>query len=46
VLDQSPGDPIVVKVGKIPKFVARPGTHRGRLAVQIEARVKGEDADD
>lgn len=46
-LDTSIQEPLVVRVGDIPKFTAQPGKVRNRMAVQILDKVKtGEDEDD
>jgi flagellar motor switch protein FliM len=44
MLDNSRTDPVVVYVGNQPKFLARPGRIRGRLAVEVVGDVrKGDD---
>ncbi|QPA32058.1 flagellar motor switch protein FliM [Thermaerobacillus caldiproteolyticus] len=46
-LDQSIQQPLIVKIGDIPKFVGQPGKMNKRLAVQILDKLKGgEDNDD
>lgn len=45
-LDQTVRDPLVIKVGDVPKFIGQPGKMNKRLAVQILDVIKGEDGDD
>jgi len=45
-LDRKIDDPLVVKVGDIPKFTAQPGHLRNRMAVQIIDLLNGGDEDD
>lgn len=46
VLDRRAGEDCVVYVGDQPKFLARPGTVGGRLAVQVRGTVPREEPDD
>ena len=45
-LDRKIDDPLIVKVGDIPKFTAQPGHLRNRMAVQIIDILNGGDEDD
>ena len=45
-LDRKIDDPLIVKVGGIPKFTAQPGHLRNRMAVQIIDILNGGDEDD
>ncbi len=45
-LDQTVRDPLIIKVGDVPKFIGQPGKMNKRLAVQILDVIKGEDGDD
>ena len=45
-LDRKIDDPLLVKVGDIPKFTAQPGHLRNRMAVQIIDILNGGDEDD
>lgn len=45
-LDQTVRDPLVIKVGDVPKFIGQPGKMNKRLAIQILDVIKGEDGDD
>ncbi|AKS38055.1 flagellar motor switch protein FliM [Anoxybacillus gonensis] len=45
-LDQMTKDPLIVKVGEVPKFTGQPGKVRKRLAIQILDVIKEEDGDD
>lgn len=45
-LDTKIEDPLIVKVGDIPKFTAQPGHMRNRMAVQIIDILNGGDEDD
>ncbi|MCM3742841.1 flagellar motor switch protein FliM [Sporosarcina luteola] len=45
-LDRKIEDPLIVKVGDIPKFTAQPGHLRNRMAVQIIDILNGGDEDD
>ncbi|WOV86112.1 flagellar motor switch protein FliM [Sporosarcina oncorhynchi] len=45
-LDTKIDDPLLVKVGDIPKFTAQPGHMRNRMAVQIIDILNGGDEDD
>lgn len=45
-LDQAADAPLVVKLGKRPKFLAQAGTVKGRLAVQIQETIDEEDDED
>ncbi|MFS0688090.1 flagellar motor switch protein FliM [Sporosarcina sp. 179-K 8C2 HS] len=45
-LDRKIEDPLIVKVGDIPKFIAQPGHLRNRMAVQIIDILNGGDEDD
>ncbi|EKE02596.1 MAG: Flagellar motor switch protein FliM [uncultured bacterium] len=45
-LDNLVRDNLVVKVNDIPKFLARPGTHNGRVAVSVTDIVDENDYDD
>jgi flagellar motor switch protein FliM len=45
-LEQSIHQPLLVKVGNIPKFIGQPGKRNKKLAVQILGMVKGDENDD
>ncbi|ASS91551.1 flagellar motor switch protein FliM [Aeribacillus pallidus] len=46
-LDQSTSDPLVIKVGDVPKFFGQPGKKNKKLAVQILGHIeRGDEADD
>ena len=45
-LDRKIEDPLIVKVGDIPKFTAQPGHLKKRMAVQIIDTLNGGDEDD
>ncbi|MFD1204158.1 MULTISPECIES: flagellar motor switch protein FliM [Sporosarcina] len=45
-LDRKIDDPLIVKVGDIPKFAVQPGHLRNRMAVQIIEPLNGGDEDD
>lgn len=45
-LDRKIDDPLIVKIGDIPKFTAQPGHLRNRMAVQIIDILNGGDEDD
>lgn len=45
-LDRKIDDPLIVKVGDIPKFAVQPGHLRSRMAVQIIEPLNGGDEDD
>ncbi|MDQ0214293.1 flagellar motor switch protein FliM [Oikeobacillus pervagus] len=45
-LKQSITDPLQVKIGEIPKFIAQPGKLNNKLAIQILDSLKGGDNDD
>lgn len=46
-LDQSSSDPLVIKVGDVPKFFGQPGKKNKKLAVQILGHIeRGDEADD
>lgn len=45
-LDRKIEDPLIVKVGDIPKFTAQPGHLRNRMAIQIIDILNGGDEDD
>lgn len=46
-LHQSVSDPVVVKIGEFPKFLAQPGKQKNRLALQImKAIEEGDDRND
>lgn len=45
-LTQSIHQPLLVKVGDIPKFIGQPGKRNKKLAVQILGKVKGGEHDD
>jgi len=46
-LEQSIHEPLVVKIGHIPKFIGQPGKRNKKLAVQILAMIEGgEESDD
>ncbi|WP_438317624.1 flagellar motor switch protein FliM [Sporosarcina sp. FA9] len=45
-LDQKIDDPLIVKIGELPKFTAQPGHLRNRMAVQIIETLIGGDEDD
>ncbi|WP_432359325.1 flagellar motor switch protein FliM [Sporosarcina sp. UB5] len=45
-LDRKIDDPLLVKVGDIPKFTAQPGHLRNRMAIQIIDTLNGGDEDD
>jgi flagellar motor switch protein FliM len=45
-LEQSIHQPLLVKVGNIPKFIGQPGKRNKKLAVQILGMVKGDETDD
>jgi len=44
-LDQTIKDPLVIKIGNIPKFVGQPGKMNKKLAVQIIDELKGGEED-
>lgn len=43
-LGQSIHDPLVIKIGHIPKFIGQPGKRNKKLAVQILAMIEGDEA--
>jgi flagellar motor switch protein FliM len=45
-LDQTIHEPLVVKIGEVPKFTGQPGKMHKRLAVQILDTIKGGEDDD
>ena len=45
-LDRKIEDPLVIKIGDIPKFTAQPGQLKNQMAVQIIETKKGGDEDD
>lgn len=46
-LDQSVNEPLMIKVGDVPKFYGQPGKKKKKLAVQILGHIeRGDDADD
>ncbi|GMB08451.1 flagellar motor switch protein FliM [Thermolongibacillus altinsuensis] len=45
-LDQTIHEPLVVKIGEVPKFTGQPGKMHKRLAVQILDTIKGGDDND
>jgi flagellar motor switch protein FliM len=46
-LDRKIDDPLIIKVGNIPKFTGQPGNLRSRMAVQIiETRIGGDEDDE
>lgn len=46
-LDQSIQEPLIIKIGSVPKFIGQPGKMNKRLAVQVLNTLKGgEDNDD
>lgn len=45
-LNQPINEPLILKIGGVPKFVGQPGKINKKLAIQILDTVKGRDADD
>ncbi|CAM5186481.1 Flagellar motor switch protein FliM OS=Ureibacillus acetophenoni OX=614649 GN=SAMN05877842_101480 PE=3 SV=1 [Ureibacillus acetophenoni] len=45
-LDKKIDDPLVLKVGNIPKFIVQPGKRNKKMAIQIMELVKGGDDDE
>lgn len=46
-LDQSIHEPLIIKIGDVPKFIGQPGKRNKRLAIQVLDTLKGgEDNDD
>ena len=45
-LDQKIDEPLILKVGDVPKFTAQPGHSKNRMAVQIIEPMNGGDEDD
>ncbi len=45
-LNEKTTEPLEIRVGKRPKFVAKPGTRNNRMAIQIQDFVHGEGEDD
>ncbi len=45
-LDRQVDEPLVVRVGDVPKFIAQPGHSKNRMAVQIIESMNGGDEDD
>jgi len=45
-LDQNIEDPLLLKVGTIPKFTAQPGKRNKKMAIQIIAPIEGGDEDE
>ncbi|GAA0365123.1 flagellar motor switch protein FliM [Bacillus horti] len=42
-LNESIGDQLCIKVGHKPKFLAQPGTYKGRVAVQVTEKISEEE---
>ena len=45
-LDRKIEDPLIVKIGEVPKFTAQPGHLKNKMAVQIIETMIGGDEDD
>ena len=45
-LNQSIENPLLIKVGEVPKFIGQPGKLNKKLAIQVLDTLKGGDDDD